>query len=61
LFGFNGDASKLQVGHILNAAKLPTTGKPNSKVKTPDGKQEREYGPNGKAKKIQITDILTII
>lgn len=50
-FGYNDDPSKLQVGHILNASRLPKTGKPNSKdtLHNPDGtpKQERSYGPNG--------------
>ena len=51
-FGYNGNLSKLQIGHIFNASSLPTAGKPNSKetLYNPDStpKQERFYGPDGK-------------
>ena len=48
--GYKGNTSKLRIGAILNVKSLPPKGKPNSKVKTPDGKIEREYGPDGRAK-----------
>ena len=35
---------------ISSSNKLPTTGEPNTTVKTPDGTTERTYGPDGRAK-----------